>query len=113
MNALIAILALIVCGGSIFLAPAEAPGALALCIITSLPTLYLIARRKEDRTFLLRLFILGVLIRIAVGTIIFVGHYEEFFGGDANTYDSYGVSLGAAWHEPGIKREGKDVLDWF
>jgi len=98
MNALIAILALIVCGGSIFLAPAEAPGALALCIITSLPTLYLVARRKEDRTFLLRLFILGVLIRIAVGTVIFVGHYEEFFGGDANTYDSYGVSLGAAWH---------------
>src|SRR6185369_14826988 len=84
MNALIAILALIVCGGSIFLAPAEAPGALALCIITSLPTLYLVARRKEDRTFLLRLFILGVLIRIAVGTVIFVGHYEDSLGGNAN-----------------------------
>jgi hypothetical protein len=98
MNALIAILTLVICGGSMFLAPAEAPAALALCIITSLPTLFVLARRKEDRTFLLRIFILGILIRIAVGTVIFIGHYEEFFGGDAITYDLYGGSLLAGWH---------------
>ena len=89
MNALIAVLSLLICGGAIFLAPAEAPGALAFCVVTSLPTLFFLARRKEDRTFLLRVFILGILIRIVVATVIFIGHYEEFFGGDVNTYDFY------------------------
>ena len=99
MNSLIAILTLVICGGSMFLAPAEAPAALALCIVTSLPTIFFLARRKEDRAFLLRVFILGILIRIAVGTLIYIGHYEEeFFGGDAITYDLYGGSLLAGWH---------------
>jgi hypothetical protein len=98
MNALIAVLTLLVCGGALFLAPSEAPGALAFCILTSLPTIVVLARRQDDRTFLVRLFVLGLLIRIAVGTAIYVGHYEEFFGGDANTYDIYGRSLNAAWH---------------
>ena len=33
-----------------------------------------------------------------MGAIIYAGHLEEFFGGDANTYDSFGLSLNAAWH---------------
>jgi hypothetical protein len=98
MNALIAVLALGVCGAAVFLAPSEAPGAIAFAIATSIPTLFLLARRQEDRVFLMRLFVLGLIVRIAVGTVIFVGHYEEFFGGDANTYDIYGRSLSAAWH---------------
>ena len=98
MNALLAVLTLATCGAAIFLAPNEAPGALAFCVLTSLPTLFLLARRQDDRTFLMRVFILALLIRIAVAIIIFVGHYEEFFGGDANTYDIYGQSLNAAWH---------------
>jgi len=98
MNALIAVMFLVVCGASLFLAPSEAPGALACCIVTSLPTIFFLTKRQEDRTFLLRVFMVAILIRIAVGTIIFVGHYEEFFGGDAITYDIYGRSLGAAWH---------------
>jgi hypothetical protein len=88
MNALIAVLTLVICGGAIFWL-LRSPGALAFCIVTSLPTLFFLIRRKEDRTFLLRIFILGILIRITVGTLIFIGHYEEFFGGDANTYDFY------------------------
>src|SRR6185295_4920371 len=98
MNALIAIVALAVCGTAIFLAPSAAPGALACGIVTALPTLFILIRREEDRTFLLRVFIIGFIIRIAVGTIIYVGHYEEFFGGDAITYDIFGSSLGTSWH---------------
>jgi hypothetical protein len=97
MNALIAVLTLAVCGGAMFLSPNEAPGALAFCIVTSLPTFLILARRTEDRTFLLRVFVLALLIRIAIATVIF-GRYEDFFGGDANTYDIYGRSLNAAWH---------------
>lgn len=98
MNVLIAVMFLAVCGASLFLAPSEAPGALACCIITSLPTVFLLTRRKDDKTFLIRVFMLAVLVRMAVATIIFIGHYEEFFGGDAITYDIFGRSLGASWH---------------
>ena len=98
MNALIAVLTLAVCGAALFLSPNEAPGALAFCIATSLPTLFLLIRREDDRAFLLRVFILALLIRIAVALVVFVGHYEEYFGGDAITYDIYGQSLNAAWH---------------
>ena len=98
MNALIICLVLIVFGGTIFLVPEQAPPALIFCILTSLPALIILVKSDVDRTFLLRVFVLGVLIRIFVGTIIFAGHYEDFFGGDANTYDFYGQSLAAAWH---------------
>lgn len=98
MNALIVVLSLLICGGSLFVAPADAPGALAVCIITSLPTIWVLTRESDDRTFLMRIFVFGLLIRIALATVIFVGHYEEFFGGDANTYDIFAKSLNAAWH---------------
>ena len=33
-----------------------------------------------------------------LAVVIYVGHMEEFFGGDANTYDIFGQSLVEAWH---------------
>ena len=100
MNALLAILILVVLGGTVFLERQDGASALILCAVTSLPTIIILARRKstEDRVFLLRVFIIGVLVRIIVGTVIHLGHAEEFFGGDANTYDIFGKSLAAAWH---------------
>ncbi len=98
MNALVAILTLVVSGGIIFMAPAQAPGALAVCATISLPTILMLARRSPERAFLLRLFVVGLLIRLLLGAVIYVAHFEEFFGGDANTYDMFGVALRAAWH---------------
>ncbi len=98
MNAALGLLVLLVGGVAIFLAPSEAPGALALCVAASIPTLIILARTDDERTFLLRLFVLAVVVRVFVATIIFHGQLEEFFGGDANTYDIYGKSLAAAWH---------------
>jgi hypothetical protein len=98
MNAVIACLVLAVFGAALFIVPAEAPGALAFCILTAIPALVLLVRSETDRTFLIRIFVLGILIRILVATIIFAGEYEEFFGGDANTYDIFGQSLAASWH---------------
>jgi len=37
-------------------------------------------------------------VRLIVGTVIHLGHMEEFFGGDANTYSIFGKSLAASWH---------------
>ena len=43
------------------------------------------------------------MVRIVLGSVIYMGHMEEFFGGDANTYDIFGQSLleglqGDAYH---------------
>ncbi|HEV2834498.1 MAG TPA: glycosyltransferase family 39 protein [Pyrinomonadaceae bacterium] len=69
----------------------------------SLPTLLILTRAREERPFLLRLFILALVARIILATVIYMGHKEGFFGGDANTYDAFGKSLlqsfqGDAYH---------------
>src|SRR5882724_11317319 len=98
MNALLVVLTLLVSGGLIFVAPAPAPGALVICAAITLPTIVILARVGQERTFLLRLFVIGLLIRLLVGAVIYVGHFEEFFGGDANTYDTFGRVLIGVWH---------------
>jgi 4-amino-4-deoxy-L-arabinose transferase-like glycosyltransferase len=98
MNILLIGLTLVICGAVIFLAPAKAPGALLMCAAVSFPTTIILVRSRHDKTFLLRLFLIGVLVRIIVATVIFIAHFEEFFGGDANTYDLYGQSLVQSWH---------------
>ena len=98
MNIVLIALVVLVCGGSIFLRPSEAPAALAMCALAASPTLILLARTPEQRTFLMRLFVLALVVRIVLALVIYVGHWEEFFGGDANTYDVFGQSLREAWH---------------
>lgn len=98
MNTLLIVLTLIICGGVIFLIPGYAPGALAFSVAVSIPTLIALMRSGEQKTFLLRLFLLAVLVRIGVATIIYLGNMQEFFGGDANTYHLFGESLKQSWH---------------
>ena len=97
MNILIIALTLLVCGGAIFIKPNEAPGALFMCALAAIPTIIILARTPEQRTFLMRLFMFALVIRIVLATVIFTGRMEEFFGGDANTYDIFGQSLRQAW----------------
>jgi len=52
---------------------------------------------KEERSFLLQLFGWGVLVRMVVSVAIFIFHAQEFFGGDAITYDFYGYAQMKAW----------------
>lgn len=98
MNILITALTLLVCAGAIFMKPGEAPAAVFLCAMVSIPTLIILARAPEERTFLMRLFLLALVVRIVLATVIFTGRMEEFFGGDANTYDIFGQSLLQGWH---------------
>ncbi len=44
-------------------------------------------KQKIDGLFLLRLFIAALLVRMVLGTAIFIYHGQDFFGGDATTYD--------------------------
>ena len=98
MNTILIVLALLVCGTVIRFIPSLAPGALAACFAVSIPTIFMMARTRDDRTFLFRLFILAVLARIVIASIIYLGNMQEFFGGDANTYHLFGQSLNQSWH---------------
>jgi 4-amino-4-deoxy-L-arabinose transferase-like glycosyltransferase len=97
MNALITALTLLICGGVIWFQPRQAPGALVVCALVSIPTLIVLVRAQEDRRFLFQLFVLAVLVRLMLATVIHLGGWEEFFGGDANTYDMFGKSLLQSW----------------
>lgn len=97
MNILILVFAAVVCGGVIWFQPGLGPGAMTVCALVSLPTLFLLLRSGEERQFLLRLFVLAILVRIILATVIYMGGMEAFFGGDATTYDIFGKSLLQSW----------------
>lgn len=58
---------------------------------------YFIYRNKEYRSFLLQLFAWALLLRVLVATGIFIFNKQEFFGGDAITYDFFGYAQMQAW----------------
>lgn len=93
MNTLIIGLLLAISIALIWLMPNLAPGALVMCAVVSAPTILVLARTHDEKTFLFRLFLVGLLVRIVLAAVINMGHMEEFFGGDANTYDIFGQSL--------------------
>src|SRR5687767_11617583 len=99
MNTLIIVATLLACGAVIWLNPNHGPGALLVCAAISFPTLFILVRGAgEERRFLLRLFIIAVLVRIVLATVINLGNMETFFGGDAHTYDIFGKSLLQSWY---------------
>src|SRR5919107_496348 len=53
---------------------------------------YFVYRDKEEGSFLLQLFAWALLLRILVATGIFIFNMQEFFGGDAITYDFFGYA---------------------
>ncbi len=95
MNAVIAVLALIVCVGVLVVVPnsSDAAAALFICSLAAIPAALIISRAQTEPTFLFKLFIGGLLIRMLVATLINVFQLQDFFGGDAYTYDYYGMAL--------------------
>ena len=93
MNTLLIGLLLSVCTALVWLMPRDGPGALVMCALASAPMILILARVRDEKTFLFRLFLIGLMVRIMLAAVINMGHMEEFFGGDANTYDLFGQSL--------------------
>jgi len=89
---------LLISGGIVFLSPSKAPAALLVAAAFASIAIICINRIEFDRKFLLQLFLEGVLIRLIVGTIIFVFNLQNFFGGDADTYDQNGFFMQQGWH---------------
>jgi hypothetical protein len=92
MNALLAILALLLSAVVVQVSPTPAYGASAiiLCGVLAGAAGMVISQAKTDKSFLLRLFVGGLLLRMMIGVLIFTFHLQGFFGGDALTYDALG-----------------------
>jgi 4-amino-4-deoxy-L-arabinose transferase-like glycosyltransferase len=99
MKSLLAMVALLVFLGVLVVIPVktDAIGALAVCAVLTVPVALLLLKTKTERDFLLQVFVAALLVRIAVGTVINVFQLQDFFGGDAITYDFYGFALTKAW----------------
>src|SRR2546423_10621434 len=93
MNALLAALSVALAAAVALTVPGGASAAL-LCACAALSAGVLIARAEErESRFLLQVFVGGLLVRLVVGTLINAFHWQEFFGGDALTYDLFGNAL--------------------
>jgi hypothetical protein len=112
MNALLLLLYLLLCVGIvIFVPPLVAPfavdygvftgfdaaKAVLLCTALAIFAGIYAYKREVDGTFLLRLFVSGLIARIVVGLAIFVFRGQDFFGGDALTYDFFGYAQLLGW----------------
>jgi 4-amino-4-deoxy-L-arabinose transferase-like glycosyltransferase len=94
MNALLTILALALSAVVVQLSPDAAYGAAAIIVCAGLAgvTGLVISQAKTDKTFLVRIFVGGLLVRMLIGLLIFHFGLQEFFGGDALTYDMFGYA---------------------
>jgi 4-amino-4-deoxy-L-arabinose transferase-like glycosyltransferase len=76
---------------------ADAAQAMFLCVAAAAVVGFFIYRDKDEGSFLLQLFAWGLLVRLLVAIGIFMYNKQEFFGGDALTYDFYGWTQMKAW----------------
>jgi hypothetical protein len=111
MKVILLLLYLIVCAVIIFSVPSivsefpeyekysiyDAGQAVLLSMLLAGVVGYFVYRDKAEGSFLLQLFAWGLLIRMLVATGIFMYNMQEFFGGDANTYDFFGFAQMKAW----------------
>ena len=97
MDGLLLAFSLLLLGVVLVVAPADGgPAALVTLPLIAAVT-FAIYRLKDDRKFLVRLFLSAFLIRVLIGTCIYVFHWQGFFGGDALTYDFLGYAQWNVW----------------
>ena len=75
----------------------DAGQAVLLCYFLAGIVGYFVYRDREEGWFLLQLFAWGLLVRLLVATGIFMFNMQEFFGGDAITYDFFGYAQMKSW----------------
>jgi hypothetical protein len=112
MNALLTLLYLLLCVGIVIFVPPlvvphasdygiftgfDAAKAVLFCTVLAALAGFYAYKREIDGPFLLQLFVAALLARMIVGTAIFVFRGQDFFGGDAITYDFYGLAQLQGW----------------
>jgi hypothetical protein len=71
--------------------------AMFLCGVLTVITIIIIFRQANHSRILLRLFVTGLLLRMVIASGIFIYKAQNFFGGDAFTYDYFGFAQQQAW----------------
>jgi hypothetical protein len=112
MNSLLAILCLVVGAFVVLAVPSIATSytadvgvitsaytgkAMLLCIVLAALAGFYARRQEHHGVFLLKVFISALLIRLIIGSLIFAYRGQDFFGGDALTYDFLGMTQLNAW----------------
>ena len=112
MNGVLTLLCLVVCAVIVLVVPGfvspwgsdfgvasvfDTGRAVLLCAALAVIAGLIISRQPEGNEFLLRLFVCGLLVRMLLGTAIFVFRGQEFFGGDAFIYDFLGFAQIRSW----------------
>ena len=97
MNGLLLAIALVMFAGVLMVAPADGGAATLIALPLAACAGWLIYQSGIDQRFLFRLFVSGLLARIFLGTLIYVFNWQDFFGGDALTYDFFGQALLKTW----------------
>jgi len=112
MNAVLTLLYLLLCVGIVIFVPPlvnpfvtsygvftafDAAKAVLLCTGLAAVAGFYSYKREVDGPFLLRLFVAGLITRIVIGLAIFVFRGQDFFGGDAITYDLFGYAQLLGW----------------
>src|ERR1044072_5808723 len=97
MNALLALSALALAVGVSLTFPTEGAAAVVLCALLATASGAIVSRHKTQARFLLQVFAAAVLIRAAIGSLIYYFRLQEFFGGDAFTYDWRGTMYVQYW----------------
>lgn len=112
MNALLTLCYLVLCIAIVFFVPTlvlphvneygvfngfDASKAVLLCTVVAAIAGFYSYKRKTDGQFLLRLFTAALLARMIVAIAIFTFRGQDFFGGDAITYDLFGNAQLLGW----------------
>lgn len=83
--------------GMVFLFDPDAAAALLLVAAVSVPAIILFRRATDEKDFITGLFLGALAVRLAFGLMVHVFDWREFFGGDAQTYDSNGSLILNSW----------------
>ncbi len=110
MNAFLAAACLVVGAVIAIFVPGGAGAALFCGVLAFVAALGLRALGGEQ-SFLLRLFVSALLVRVAVGALINIAGAQDFFGGDAITYDNLGFGLLQYWR--GDTLYGAEIDEWL
>ena len=106
MNGLLALL-LLALGVSISVfVPIYGASAVLAGSVSAVFAAFMIYRAGGEREFLLRVFAGALIVRVVIGTVIFVLGLQDFFGGDALTYDELGYALLRLW-------QGETQFQWL
>src|SRR5688500_13654933 len=91
MNALLALSALALAVSVSLLFPNVGAAAVVFCAALAAVAGFAVSRHPTQAPFLVQVFVAGLLVRAAVGALIYYFKLQDFFGGDAFTYDYQGA----------------------